>query len=121
MATPGSGAFVASQKRVISVIVRSCVRHNSHSGLVDAANVIPLNATAVTFNVTATQTTASRFLAVGPRDAATFKASSLNWTGGGATVANGTATKLDGSRQVTIFSEPSGSFHAIIDVTGYYL
>ena len=116
-ATPGSGAFAAGEKRVVSIKDGRTLG----TGVVDAVDLVPVNATAITFNVTATQTTAPSFLAVGPGDAATVKASSLNWTGGGATVANGTATKLDGSRQVTIFSGPNGSFHAIIDVTGYYL
>jgi hypothetical protein len=115
--TPGSGAFAAGSSRVISIKDG----RDLTTGVVVVADIVPASATAITFNVTATETTAPSFLAVGPGDAATFKASSLNWSAGGATLANGTSVKLDGSRQVKVFAGPNGTFHAIIDVTGYYL
>lgn len=116
-ATPGSGVFTADSSRVISIKDG----RDLATGAVTVGNLVPSGATAIAFNVTATATTAPSFLAVGPGNAASFKASSLNWAGGGATIANGTSVKLDASRQVKVFAGPGGTFQAIIDVTGFYL
>jgi hypothetical protein len=116
-AIPNSGVFAPNSSRVISIKDG----RDLSTGAVTAANIVPAGATAIAYNVTATNTTAGSFLAITPGNAATFKASTLNWSAGGSSVANGTVVKIDTSRQVKIFAGPSGSFHVIIDVNGYYL
>ena len=90
------------------------------TGAVDAANAVPSGATAVAFNVTATNTTGGSFLAVVPGNVASSAVSSLNWTGPGVSIANAGIVGIDGSRQVRIIAGPVGTFDAIIDITGYY-
>ncbi|MEO5837444.1 MAG: hypothetical protein ABIQ73_29440 [Acidimicrobiales bacterium] len=69
-----------------------------------------------------TGTTDANFIAVSPGNAASFTASTVNWSGPGASVANGGVCKLDASRQLKIFmGDQPGSAHIILDITGYYL
>lgn len=115
--TPGAGRYDAGTNRPVSVKDG----RDLLAGSVTVADLVPAGATAISFNVTATNTTAPSFLSVTPGDAASNAASSLNWSGPGISVANGTLVKLDDDRQVKIFAGPGGTFDAIIDVTGYYL
>jgi hypothetical protein len=116
-ATPGSGVFVASVGRVISIKDG----RDQTTGAVTAANAIPVGAKAISFNVTAVETTAPSFLAVVPGDVASTDVSSLNWTGPGAIIGNASTVGVDGTRSVRIIAGPGGTFHAVIDVNGYYL
>ena len=116
-AIPQSGVFAANSNKVISIKDG----RDQVTGAVDAANAVPNGATAVAYNVTATNTTAGSFLAVVPGDVATSAVSSLNWTGAGISIANAGIVGVDGSRQVRIIAGPVGSFDAIIDITGYYM
>jgi hypothetical protein len=116
-ATPGSGVFVASVGRVISIKDG----RDQTTGAVTAANAIPVGAKAISYNVTAVETTAPSFLAVVPGDVASTDVSSLNWTGPGAIIGNASTVGVDGTRSVRIIAGPGGTFHAVIDVNGYYL
>ena len=68
----------------------------------------------------ATTAETARFLAVTPGDAATFKASTINWASSGLLLANAGIVKLDGNRQVKVFCG-GGSTDFIIDITGFSL
>ncbi len=93
------------------------------TGVIDQLNAIPAHATAVAYTVTADGSTGSGFLFVGPGDATSIDASSLNWDENtiGA-IANSGIVPLSGDRQVAVFA--GGSTGAmtdfIIDITGYY-
>jgi hypothetical protein len=113
--TPASGKFAADTSRVISVKDG----RDPKSGAVTVADVIPTGATAITYNVSVTQTSGPGFVFVAPGDATAITASSINWSGPNTTLANAGLVKLDGSRQLRIFSAV-GAAHVIIDVTGYY-
>lgn len=113
---PGSGVFTPGATRAVSV----ADGRNQSTGAVTAANAVPAGATAVTYNVTATNTTGGSFLAVVPGDVTTTDVSTLNWAGVGVSIANASVTRLDGSRQVRIVAGPGGDFDAIVDITGYY-
>jgi hypothetical protein len=103
--------FAPNSNRVVSVAT-------STAGIAD---IVPSGATAVTFNVTAADTTGPNFLSVVPGDAAAFTTSTVNFPGG-FDVANASVVKLDAQRQVRIFcGDQAGSTHAIVDITGYYL
>jgi hypothetical protein len=116
-AFPSDGVFTASTSRVISVKDG----RDKDTGAVTAANAVPEGATAVTFNVTAVDTGSRNFLAVVPGDVTTTSVSTVNWPGPVTAIANASVSKLDGSRQLRIIAGPGGTFHAIIDITGYYI
>lgn len=113
---PNNGLLTAGTSRVVSV-----KDGRDDSGAVVTANIVPAGATAVTFNVTVTGTTAPSHLSVVPGDEASTTSSTLNWIGAGETIANGSLSKLDDSRQLNLIPGPNGSFHCVIDITGYYL
>jgi hypothetical protein len=112
-----SGVLAPNTNRVVSVKDA----HNG-AGLVTTADIVPAGATAVTYNLTVTGTTEANFIAVTPGGAASFTASTINWSGPGVSVANGGVCKLDESRQLKVFmGDQPGSAHIIVDITGYYL
>ena len=74
-------------------------------------------------NLTATSTTAWGYLTAWPSGAAVPATSSLNWSAGGATVANGAIVKLGTDGALDLRSETPGqaaSAAHLLDVFGYY-
>jgi hypothetical protein len=114
---PNDGTIVADSFRVINVKDG----RDRTTGAVTEANAVPAGATAVAFNVTATDTTAWGFLSVVPGNVASTSVSTLNWVDRANTIANSAVSKLDGSRQLRIIAGPGSDFAAIIDISGYYL
>ncbi len=90
---------------------------------------IPKEATAVSFNLTVTQTEGRGFLHVdSPIGESTSGSSTVNWTGDGQTVANSGVTIVGTTDAeavlfavVSIGGAPGASAHVIADVTGYYI
>jgi hypothetical protein len=85
---------------------------------VAGVGAIPDDATAVTLNVTATDTTTAGYLTVWPADAPRPVASSLNW-GAGQTVPNSVTVAVGTGGAVDVYN-PGGQTDVVIDVTGYY-
>lgn len=84
------------------------------------ANLVPTNATAITYNVTVAGATGPNFVAVTAGDAASFTASAINYTTAGS-IANGSTVTVDDDEMIKLWGgSNSGSAHVIIDVTGYY-
>ena len=84
------------------------------------ADLVPANATAITYNITVAGQTGPNFVAVTAGDAASFTASAINYTGGGS-IANGATVTLAGDQTIKLWGgDNTGSGHVIIDVTGYY-
>ena len=79
---------------------------------------VPPTATAVVLNVTATDTTASSFLAIWPTGQNRPTASDLNWTRG-ATTPNLVVAKVGSGGTVSVYNL-SGSMDVIVDVGGWY-
>ncbi len=112
--TAPTGQMGGGANRVISV-------KNAYSGAsVSQADALPTGATAVTGNLTVTNTSGAGYLSVMPGNAASFTSSTINW-GGADTRANGFVCSLDDARQLKIFCGGGGSCDFIIDITGYYL
>jgi hypothetical protein len=114
---PVNGPLTIGTNRVISV-----KDARDDAGAVTAANVIPVGATAVSYNITVIDPTSARgFLAVAPGNAASTTVASVNWFGTGQTIGNASVVKLDSSRQVKVFAggQPGAAGFAI-DVVGYY-
>lgn len=112
-----NGALARNSSRTVSV----ADAHDSNTGAVSTANVVPAGATAVAYNITATGCTGTNFFAVEPGDSTTYSASAVNF-GQGQNIANASVCKLDNSRQLKIFcGDDAGSADFIIDIVGYYL
>jgi hypothetical protein len=113
---PNNGMIDRLESRVISV-----ANSYNRAGTLLAADVVPVGATAVTYNITVAQPTGVNWLAVAPggqTDAPNF--SSINFDVG-RNDANGLTGRLDANRQVKVFcGDDIGSCHFIIDVTGFY-
>lgn len=112
---PSQGVLAGGSSRVVSVADgRDLV-----SGAVDSPGLVPEGATAITYNLTVVGTVGAGFISVAPGSAATFGASSINWTTSGTTIANAGVVQLDLDRQIKVFCQGSAT-NFIIDVTGYY-
>lgn len=85
---------------------------------VDLSGLVPLNASAVTFNLTGVGATANTFVTAWPTGATRPLASSLN-LGPNQTVPNQVTVALGTNRQISLFNN-AGSTHLIVDVAGYY-
>jgi hypothetical protein len=112
---PNSGLLGPNTSRVISI-------KDGHdgAGAVNALDVVPVGATAITYNITIGAPTGPNFVAVTPGDAASFLASAVNFNGT-ADIANAATVAIDVNRQIKVWGgDQSGSAHVIIDVTGYY-
>ena len=112
---PGAGLLAPNTSKVISI-------KDGHdaAGVVNALDVVPAGATAITYNITIGAPTGPNFVAVTPGDAASFLASAVNFNGT-ADIANAATVAIDASRQIKVWGgDQSGSAHVIIDVTGYY-
>lgn len=85
---------------------------------------IPIDAPAVTYNITVTETTGAGFVALYPFGTEFPGVSSVNWSGNGVTVANnGTVRTGEGfgiGRHIRALVAGGGSTHVILDITGYY-
>lgn len=91
----------------------------------DGVERIPDQATAVTFNVTVTDTQGWGFVQIAAPGTGLGETSTVNWTGDGQTIANSGSTTL----YLGVFENnllfhvdgASGGAHVIIDITGYYV
>ena len=110
-----SGLLAPNASKVISI-------KDGHdgAGVVNALDVVPAGATAITYNITIGGPTGPNFVAITPGDAAGFLASAINFNGT-ADIANAGTVTIDAARQIKIWGgDQGGSAHVIIDVTGYY-
>jgi hypothetical protein len=115
-AIPESGTFTANSNKVISIKDG----RDGQTGAITEADAIPVGATAIAYNVTATNTTDRSFLSVVPGDVLLSAVSSLNWPGPNISIANAGIVGIDASRQVNVIAGPRGTFDALIDITGYF-
>jgi len=87
---------------------------------VAGAHGIPIDATAITANLTIVGQTRAGFVSVTPNPQANPQTSTINFPLGD-TRANGLTAQLNGSGDLSIiFKASSGATHVILDVTGYY-
>jgi hypothetical protein len=93
----------------------------STTGAVTRADLVPVGATAIAYNVTVTGTQGGGWVRVTPGDMNTDGTSTINWTRSGTTIANGSVVGLDSERNVNVTAGGSGSTHVVIDIVGYYL
>lgn len=111
------GVLENSQHRTISV----ADSYDPSTGVLVTSSFVPAGAVAVFANVTVTNTINYGWLAINPGGDTAVRASAINWTASGLTIANGISLTLDGARQITVVNESGGSADFIVDITGYYL
>ena len=114
---PGATRISSGAQR----LVRVADGHDILTGVVNAAESVPAGSTAVAYNLTVTGTQTSGFLTVAPGTATGVTASSINWSGDGQILANGSIVGIDTSRQVRVFAGGGGSTDFVIDIVGYFL
>jgi hypothetical protein len=110
------GPIVANTSRTVSVKDA----HDTNTGAVTTADVVPASARAVGYNLTITGTAGFGFLAITPGDDVTFGASAINWSSTGQDLANGGTVGVNAALQVKVFAGFTGSTQFIVDVNGYY-
>ena len=113
----GSGPLDVTGTVTVSVANRMAV------GVVPPlADFVPAGATAVTANVTVTNTVGTGYLAVNPGGTTSVAASTINWVGTGLNLANGVTLTLNANRELTVIcgGQPGAQANFIIDITGYY-
>ncbi|MDQ1249812.1 MAG: Fibronectin type protein [Actinomycetota bacterium] len=91
------------------------------TGQVVQKNVVPAGATAVAFNLTATNTHDRGWFSIAPGDAGTYAASTVNWPGGQDVIANGLTVKVAADRTVKVFNGAGQPTDAVLDIVGYFL
>jgi hypothetical protein len=116
--TPDTNGVLASgASRTVSVADARDVTTGAVTG-----PLVPANATAIAYTLTATSTAAHGFLAVNPGGITAVTASTINWTSAADTIANTGVVKIDSTRTVTVVAGgPGASANFIIDIVGYYL
>ena len=82
---------------------------------------LPAGASAIAYNLTATDTTSAGHLRVYPAGKPLVDASAINWPGPGYTRANGSVVEISPSRQVHVYNGSSTPTSAVIDLLGYYV
>lgn len=110
------GPLASGANRIVSVANGIDV----DTGEIAVTNLVPDGASAVMFNLTATETTGAGFAYVGPGDANTITSSTINWATDGVTAANASMTTVT-DRDVKVFVGGVGSTHFIIDITAYFM
>jgi hypothetical protein len=116
-AQPLTGPIAVGATRVVSV----ADARDINTGAVTAAGVVPVGASAITYNLTVANTATAGFLAITAGDATSFTASAINWTTPKDQVANGGVVPISTNRDVKIWQGGGGGTDFIVDVTGYYL
>lgn len=112
---PGEGILVGGQNRIVSV-----KDGRNLLGAIELTDLVPVGATAISYNLTIINTIGSGFLAVTPAGDATYAASAINWTSSGAALANASIVNIDSARNITVWAGGGGGTHFIIDIVGYY-
>jgi hypothetical protein len=110
------GPILANTSRTVSVKDA----HDTNTGAVTTADLVPTSARAIGYNLTITGTSGFGFLAITPGDDVTFGASAINWSSTGQDLANGGTVGVNAAREVKVFAGFTGSTQFIVDVTGYY-
>lgn len=115
MAPTPSGPLAGGQHRTVPV-----ANGRNSAGATTVANLVPANAVAVAYTVTAAATVGSGFLTVNPGGTTDVTSSVVNWTTNGQNVANTSSVGLGPNRTITVVAG-GGRTQFLIDVVGYFL
>ncbi len=113
------GPIAVGQNRLVSV-----KDARDAAGVIIQLSAVPLDAKSVAANITVTGTVGTfGYLTLNPGGDLVERASTINWSAAGQTIANGVTLTLDGSRELTVLCRgvAGNSTQFIIDITGYFL
>ena len=113
------GPISVGQNRLVSV-----KDARDSAGVVIQLSAVPLDAKSVAANITVTGTVGSfGYLSINPGGDLVERASTINWSSPGQTIANGVTLTLNASRELTVICGGVGgnSTQFIVDITGYFL
>lgn len=113
---PSPGRLGAGESRVIPV----ANGRDLQSGGVNVADIVPVDATVIVFNLTVINTASSGFLSITPAPTTAISASTVNWIGDGQVSANSSMVGLAGTREVRVHCGGIGSTDFTLDVLGYH-
>jgi hypothetical protein len=110
--------YTGNSSRVVSV-----ADARNSSGAVTRPDAVPAGAVAITFNITAINTSGSGLLSVTPGTSGSYSTATLNWATAGNTLGNASTVAIDTNRRVKIFSSGAATAgaHVTLDVTGFYI
>jgi alpha-tubulin suppressor-like RCC1 family protein len=117
-AAPGAFFHSMSPTRVADTRVAKLPGESGGFGTLDLSSYVPANATAVVFNLTATNAVMATHITVWPHGAPTPPTSNLN-VAAGDTRPNQVTVGLSPDHKVDFF-DPSASADLIVDLGGYY-
>jgi hypothetical protein len=123
--TGAGGKLAVGAPRTVNV--KDAHNPDASACAVSTANAVPAGATAVSYNLTITNTNSTwGSIDLLPGTSTTITGSSINWTAPGTTLANGGVIKLGtgaAERKITaVMSGPaSATVDFVIDITGYYI
>jgi hypothetical protein len=103
-----------------AAVVKGRILHGQER-VVDATNAdtIPTGVSAAMVNLTVAETGAPGWLSLRRNGVAWGGTSTINWTGAGQTLANGSAVGCDAAGAVRV--RCAGDTHFLLDVVGYWL
>jgi hypothetical protein len=113
------GPIAVGQNRLVSV-----KDARNDAGVIIQLSAVPLDAKSVAANITITGTVGTfGYLTINPGGDTLPRASTINWSASGLTIANGVTLALNASRELTVIcgGAANNSTHFIIDITGYFL
>ncbi|MDQ1249530.1 MAG: hypothetical protein QG597_3905, partial [Actinomycetota bacterium] len=113
---PLFGPLGAGQSRMINV----ADGRDPATGAVTTPNAIPVGATSINYNITATNTTSRGWFEIAPGDAPQTNTSAINWPVSGDVVANGLTVGIDAQREIRVRSGATGPTDVIVDLFGYF-
>jgi hypothetical protein len=116
MTPDASGPMASGTSREINI--RSS--RNAANGTVTTVNVIPENSSALTINLTVTQTQGAGHLSLAAGGTANKPSTSaINWQSTGQTIANGLTVPASANGRVKVWCQ-GGTTNVFIDITGYF-
>lgn len=114
--TPLFGPLASGESRTVDINDA----RDSRTGDVIRSGVVPEDATAIVFNLTAAETTGRGFLSVTPETNNDPGTSTINWSTDGDIVANSSMVRIGVSSSISVHCGGAGSTHFIVDVVGYH-
>ena len=142
LAIPAAQATISSGERLVFVAITPCrvldtrpapetvggratplTAQDVHLQPIRGTNgncTIPVDASAVSINVTIADGSAASFLTVWPADAPRPLASNLNWSAGSGPIPNKVDVKLSADGQIRFFNN-GGTVNVLADIAGYYV
>lgn len=120
LACPGApaGPVPGSQGSIVFDVDKEI---NIDTGEIVRTDVVPAEATAIAYNITAVDTSSRGWFAVIPPAESTPQVSTVNWPGAGQVIANGLTVKTGPERQTKVINSSAAPTEMVFDIVGYFI